>query len=393
MLNPKTQERELAYVVQIDKIEPIIGSDNCECAVVGCWKIMTRKGTFVPGDRAVYFEIDSKVDVTMPAFSFLLAKHGKIKTQKYTFGGNGSFLSQGLLMTLADLSLKDNLEVGTFLTEKLGVTYSDLRDAKNKAKSSDKYAIMVSRHPQIFKKSWAKWLLKRTWGKALLYLFLGSGAKKSEWPDWIPKTDEERVQNLPHLFPDSGEKWVVTEKIDGTSTTFAAKRNSRNKDGFDFYVCSRNMVFKQEDQECFYSTNVYYEMAKKYNVKGFCQDFLLDNKEEDWIIIQGETYGPKIQKRDYHLPERRFACFNVITSKKGRWSTLDGSALVCRTIPWVPIIADNYSLPDTCDALLTVATGPSVIDGDEREGFVFRSHDGVRSFKAVSNLFLLKYHC
>ena len=35
MLNPKTNERELCYVVQIDAIEPIIGSDNCEAAVVG----------------------------------------------------------------------------------------------------------------------------------------------------------------------------------------------------------------------------------------------------------------------------------------------------------------------------------------------------------------------
>ena len=61
MLNPKTNERELCYVVQIDAIEPIIGSDNCEAAVVGGWRIMTRKGIFKPGDLAIYFEIDSKV--------------------------------------------------------------------------------------------------------------------------------------------------------------------------------------------------------------------------------------------------------------------------------------------------------------------------------------------
>lgn len=32
MLNPKTKQRELCYIVKIDKIEPIIGSDNCESA-------------------------------------------------------------------------------------------------------------------------------------------------------------------------------------------------------------------------------------------------------------------------------------------------------------------------------------------------------------------------
>ena len=46
MINPKTKQRELAYVVKIDRIEPIIGSDNCESAVVGGWHVMTRKGTF-----------------------------------------------------------------------------------------------------------------------------------------------------------------------------------------------------------------------------------------------------------------------------------------------------------------------------------------------------------
>ena len=54
MLN-KNGERELAYVVKIDNIEPITGSDNCEAAVVGGWKIMTRKGTFKAGDLAIYF--------------------------------------------------------------------------------------------------------------------------------------------------------------------------------------------------------------------------------------------------------------------------------------------------------------------------------------------------
>jgi hypothetical protein len=85
MLN-KDGIRELAYVVYIDNIEPIEGSDNCEAAVIGGWKVMVRKNTFQPNDLAIYFEIDSKVDTTKPEFAFLEKKHGAIKTQKYTFG-------------------------------------------------------------------------------------------------------------------------------------------------------------------------------------------------------------------------------------------------------------------------------------------------------------------
>ena len=61
-------------------------------------------------------------------------------------------------------------------------------------------------------------------------------------------------------------------------------------------------------------------------------------------------------------------------------------------IPCVPIVDEHFKIPTTCDELLNIATGKSVLDGGMREGLVFRSEDGVRSFKAVSNEFLLKYH-
>ena len=61
-------------------------------------------------------------------------------------------------------------------------------------------------------------------------------------------------------------------------------------------------------------------------------------------------------------------------------------------IPWVPIIEEHFILPDTVEELLDIATDKSVIDGGMREGLVFRSQDGTKSFKAVSNEFLLRYH-
>ena len=70
MLN-SNNERELAYVVNIDAIEPIVGSDNCEAAIVGGWRVMVRKGQFKSGDLAVYFEIDSKLPDSNPCFSFI----------------------------------------------------------------------------------------------------------------------------------------------------------------------------------------------------------------------------------------------------------------------------------------------------------------------------------
>ena len=85
--------------------------------------------------------------------------------------------------------------------------------------------------------------------------------------------------------------------------------------------------------------------------------------------------------------------FNLIMSHTGRWNTKDMKNLLDKYyIPSVPIIDEHFVLPDTVDELLDYATGKSVIDGKMREGIVFRYKDGSKSFKAVSNEFLLKYH-
>jgi hypothetical protein len=61
-------------------------------------------------------------------------------------------------------------------------------------------------------------------------------------------------------------------------------------------------------------------------------------------------------------------------------------------IPCVDIVDEHFKIPATCDELLAAAGGESTIDCGMREGLVFRSYDGAKSFKAVDNAFLLKYH-
>jgi len=393
MLNPKTKQRELAYVVKIDAIEPIVGSDNCEAAIVGGWRVMTRKGTFQAGDKAVYFEIDSKVPET-ETFEFLASKHYKVKTQKYTFGGKGLMISQGLLMSFDDFGWNnDKYEVGDFLTETLGVKYSVADDNKRKA-TVNKYARMKQRNAKLFEKyKILRTLYNKTWGKKLLFIFLGSrrDARASFWPDWVVKTDEERVQNLPQLFPPDDTTWFVTEKIDGTSTTFTMKRGRRDK--VEYYVCSRNVCFDKADKQCYYETNVYTEMAEKYNMEQVLQDILDKNKDLQFVTIQGETYGKGIQQRDYHMDYVDFKAFNLIYGyKDGSTKRFNPSEMTYildnYNIPCVPILDIDFKLPNTIDEMVAYADGDSIVDGDYREGVVLRTADGVNSFKAVSNYYL-----
>ena len=407
MLNPQTNQRELAYLVKIDEIRPIEGYDRVEHARVGGWWIIVRKDQFKVGDPAVYIEIDSKVPEKEP-FMFLEKRHFKVKTLKMC-----KVISQGLLMSLEDFGwelrgehsnvihtgdgLDDYFEMGDFVTQKLGITYAEAEDNKRKAPSIDKYKLMAQRNGKLFSKPLFRWLMRKEWGKKLLFVFFGKKKdKKNSWPAWVVKTDEERCQNMPWLFPGNPEEeWIATEKVDGTSTTFTMKGFGRKR---EFYICSRNVVFDKPDKNCYYDTNVYVEMAEKYNIEKVLEEILwMYSAVCNFITIQGETYGATVQKRDYGLEGRDFKAFNVILGyEDGHTERLNPikmkELLDLFEIPTVDIVDEHFKIPATCDELLAMAGGPSAIDGEMREGLVFRSYDGARSFKAVDSNFLLKYH-
>lgn len=418
MLNA-AKERELCYVAKVDAIEPIEGKDRVEAAVINGWRTMVRKGVFKPGDLGIYIEVDSKVPETAP-FEFLSKYHYKVKTQKFK-----QFYSQGLLMHPSDfgwtvdsaqfaggfnyvVDKKGNQHIpgdeSMFLTKQLGITYAVADDNKRKAPSADKYKKMAQRHPELFKKDWVRWMMKREWGKKVMFLFFGKAKdKKNGWPSWVVKTDEERCQNMPWLFTDSdwhNTEWIATEKIDGSSTTFTLKRGKVfHKD--EFYVCSRNVCFDTPEKadKCFYDSNVYLEMAKKYDIEAKLNSMMEANPDLEYITLQGETYGDGIQKRTYSVPTgyHAFMAFNLIYGyKDGSKTRLNPcemtNVLMPKGIPCVPIISEIFKLPNNCDELLNLATGESALDHGMREGIVFRDRKGERSFKAVSNEFLVHFH-
>lgn len=416
MLN-KEGQRELAYIVSIDEIKAIDGYDRVEYARVGGWWIIVKKDQFKIGDMAVYIEVDSKVPASNPVFEFLEKRDYKVKTQKMC-----KVISQGLLMGLEDFpeiffqdlaTLNDlqwcyvkgvkgknpaiPVQIGDFLTKELGIKYSVVEDNERKGKGPNKYEKMAARHQKLFKNNKViKWLYARQWGKKLLFLFLGKKKDKRGWPAWVSKTDEERCQNLPQLFPGNGTNWIVTEKIDGSSTTFTMRGRGKKR---QFYVCSRNVCFDtpEKAEKCYYDSNIYLEMAEKYNIEQVLIDILNKERDLDFVTIQGETYGEGVQKRTYGLKGHDFMAFNLIygysDNDKRRIDSVAMTAILKDYgIPCVPVLNTEYQLPATCDELLEYAEGFSQIDGDIREGIVLRTWDGINSFKAVSNNFLLKYH-
>lgn len=401
MLN-SAKQRELAYVITIDSLSPIPGYDRVEAAHVGGWNIIVRKDQFKAGDPAIYFEIDSRVPSDKECFAFLEKRNYKIKTIKMC-----KTISQGLLMSAEDLGWKvsgdtiiDNeamthkaTDESRFLTKQLGVTYADEEDNKRKAPTADKYKLMAQRHPAIFKKPFVRRLMKYRFGRAIMFAFFGKKKEKNtKFPTKFPYikiTDEERVENMPFILKDK-EPWIKTQKLDGTSSSYILERKKFGR--FEQYVCSRNVRQLTPSQKNYHTAiegNVYWMMADKYKIFDFLKSYLIEN-DLDYVALQGETVGPSIQGNPHKFPEICFFGFNLIRSDTGRMNSVE-AAQICHLngIPWVPIVDEKYILPDTMEELKADADGPCIVGEGLREGWVYRSYDGQKSFKNVSREYLL----
>lgn len=372
-------DRKLAYIAQINDVAPIPGYDRIEVATVLGWHCVVPKGLHA-GDLGVYFEIDSLLPSDDPRFAFCEKYKYKVKTRNMC---KGTVLSQGLFMPLTEFPELAGYKLGDDVTAALRVTYYEPEDNVRKAASPDKYKKMAARHKELFQKRPVRWLMRREWGRRLMFFFLGNRKTDRGWPSWVKVTKETRLQNMPWILG-TGDAWTATENVDGMSATYTIYRHHWPKKN-EFIICSRNVAYTEDDE------NTYTEIARKYKIRYVLEEMLRAMPAEDYITIQGEIYGAGVQKRDYGKAEPEFMAFNLILSTAGRLPT-DQMELIL-DVPVVPILDYNISFDgQTVDDVIAGADGISRIDGGMRKGIVYRSFDGQRSFKAVSNEYLLKYH-
>lgn len=385
--------RALAHIEKVHSITPIEGADFIELVHVLGWQCVAVKGEFQEGDWAVYIEIDSRVPET-EVFEFLRNKQFKIKTQKFR-----GALSQGIALPLSKFPQIKNVHVGMDVTQTLGITKiitAEERRLMAEEGASERAAIARAKHyhPKFMNSKFGKWCMKREWLKHFVLRLLGAPVTKSQgFPGWIKKTDEERIQNFPEALAYPGSV-VVTEKLDGTSTTFAIQRKGKK---WEHIVCSRNVRQQTPDQYNWHTgdngINVYWEMADKYKVfetlERIAEGLSKHDKKIETIVLQGETIGSGLQGNPYKLDHHDFYGFNLVINGT-RMPTQESAEMMGHwDINWVPILG-VIELPETVDEMLAMADGTSVINGVMREGLVVRSLDGKLSFKAVSNKFLLK---
>jgi RNA ligase (TIGR02306 family) len=209
-----------------------------------------------------------------------------------------------------------------------------------------------------------------------------AGVCRGNFPSLIPKTDQERCQNLKKEIAQAmvaEQAFEVTEKLEGSSMTCYLI------DG-EFGVCSRNLDLKETEGNSFWST------ARR--------DAVEDKMREEFgladFALQGELIGPGIQGNIYNLKDTMFCIFDIYDIRRGVYvDPMTRQAMVSDMgLTHAPVLAHRAKLTDTLgitdiDGLLKFAEGKSTLAGVEREGVVFKEVNGGFSFKAISNSYLL----
>jgi RNA ligase (TIGR02306 family) len=200
---------------------------------------------------------------------------------------------------------------------------------------------------------------------------------RGNFPALVPKTDQERIQNLTRSFEKmQQDTWSITEKLDGSSCTFYLD------DEDVFHVCSRNLDLKEDE------ANSFWKVARKFNI----EDIMRRNFMKG-MAIQGEMIGEGIQGNQYKV-QLDFYVYDMYNTHTGQYILPVQLKAACErlALKHVPIIVEATEIKEqTIQSILEYAEGKSLINGSNREGLVFKSnsvHD--RSFKAISNSWLLK---
>ena len=352
-------ERKLASIRRIKEIREIPGADRIVCAVVDGWELVTQKANnFKPGDLVVYFEIDSLLPIC-DQFSFL---------EQYRVSAKNSVNGEGY--RLKTIKLRGQISQGLILP--LEEALSGLQ----KVVDVNTYApvwlfggevIMPEEGVDL-----TEYLGIKKYEKPIPAQL--AGRIRGNFPSFIRKTDQERIQNC---FDKWFDKWKdhefeVTLKLDGSSFTAYVTEER-------FGVCSRNLdLIETED-------NTFWQVARKYD---------LENKMKAIgysFAIQGELMGPGVQGNRERFEELDIYIFDIFDIEKQRYVGAFERWELCEKLglKHVPIIDVSEFHFTSVKEFLRYAERPS-INHKQAEGVVFKSISNPDiSFKAISNAFLM----
>lgn len=373
--------RVLASYRKIDTVRHHPNADALDIVTIDGWECVSKRDSFVPGDIAVYFEIGSLLPVK-PQFEFL-----RKNCFKKTDSGEGfriktcklrGEISQGLVVPLSKLpEISSHIE---YLQSELGCSVEAIIEQLIETENNDLTEILgvVKYETPV-----------RNTGNGLIV-----GAPRGNFPDFIPKTDQERLQNNYNKYSSiyKNDTFEVTLKLDGSSMTIYHVNGEDEKRG----ICSRNNDL---------DIDIPMEDIRSHFLKVGIQKGLLDALSEycratgQSLALQGELMGPGVQKNRESLDDHYFYLFDIFDISNQKyldseerqnvyWSLLD----INDNFRHVPIIRNIElfeefgNIQDICNWV----DGAPSIEHKYAEGYVFKhltkSHI---SFKVISRNYLL----
>ena len=192
-------------------------------------------------------------------------------------------------------------------------------------------------------------------------------------PFGIPKTDEERIENLGDNLPWK-ELVDVTKKIDGTSCSVYYSYDEKK-----FGVCGRNYEYDLT------KSNNFTYIVSKYSLKECLVNFCEQRRMS--LVLRGELYGGGIQNKvsnPYCTQPLQWAIFSVYLfnndSKEGRYTRRKKDDLLYSiklaeylNLPHVPIIESQIPLTqqliDKYSNQVDVTFGEGVVIQHDRGSF------------------------
>lgn len=348
-------ERQLATIRKIAEVQAIPNADKICAYRVDGWWVVDSVGKYNVGDLVVYLEIDSWVPNSIAPFlskgkepkEFEGVKGERLRTVKLR-----GFTSQGLLLPLSILGKPEEI--------------FPINDDSIGADVTQDLCILKYEKPL----------------PAAL-----AGTAKGNFPSFIPKTDQPRIQNCTRNFEkwvEAGTVWEITEKLDGSSMTVYLKIDELDEEGTPKYgVCSRNLDLKKDEFNSFWEAAIKENLIWKIASTGRS------------LAIQGELVGEGIQGNPYKLTGRQFFCFDIWDIDNQKYLLPEERRQLCfdLDIQHVPYFGRSLlgGLFASQSDVLADADGTSVVGAKPaREGLVYKSeteHDV--SFKAISNAWLL----
>lgn len=411
--------RKLVTIRKVNAVDPIENADAIEVATVDGWQVVIKKGEFIPGDYCVFFEIDSFLPASDGRFAFL-ARNGTKKDDKGVER-----------IRLRSIKLRGQISQGLALPVK--VFCNELWEIDGCA-----IATNIQPSPESIINHVQSTITKLEETRDGIENFLnvtkyerpderngGTGAGKAKvagnFPIVVPKTDEDRIQNVFGKFKQTmqGVPFRKSLKLDGSSQTIAFFNNP------DFFVdkvddevvqwdeesqelkvlevkpypfqweesqvvvCSRNLALKFDENASFWKAALKDDIPAR--LKKYCED------HDRQLALQGECMGPGIQGNREELEEHEFYCFRIWDVDNQNF--LDDadflevtSTLGINIVPQGEIV-NFFDVYDTIKDALNSAEHAS-IKHPIAEGDVYKSTVKVNGqtihFKVINNKFLLK---